>query len=575
MADAKTRFIMEAVDNASKIINNVGGSIGKAGGQFKDFADQIPGLNQALSLMTNPITLVGAGIAAAGKFAVDATNETLEYNKTIRELATNLNLTTEETSRLVQTADDFTVSQTDLTVALEMALKNGFSPTIDTLANMADAYNNINDPTERAAKLTEVFGRNWAALTPMLKEGGQAIRDAAASQSDALIVTNQASKATREYEFAMDALGDSMTGIKLAVGNALIPALTDAANAVNDRITYENLWKQAADRGLLTEARRVTTSKDVAKNIAGLTKLIEDYDTANKETFQNVIDLTLGTQNLTDEEKMRAVVMAQTSAAQDDANKKTAEAIVMVHGYGRAFFDAADAISSDYIPRITNAMKEVPTTLNMNLNLASSIDNFIKEIEFQAAGGGKIQQAFEDVKRLWLVDQAITEEEALAYFGQLEVAANSTMVSIGEMTKQEAATAIAEGLNISYAEAWKMIGQPVQDVLDNINKDIKLNVEAHIFVTGDRWVEGVIMNQPTTKTNATTPEARAAGGPVAAGAAYVVGEHGPELFVPRQAGQIVPNHITNNWGGININGSGNMSPQDVARAIGREFDRRR
>jgi phage-related minor tail protein len=35
--------------------------------------------------------------------------------------------------------------------------------------------------------------------------------------------------------------------------------------------------------------------------------------------------------------------------------------------------------------------------------------------------------------------------------------------------------------------------------------------------------------------------ARAAGGPVAAGAAYLVGEQGPELFVPGSAGAIAPN----------------------------------
>lgn len=35
---------------------------------------------------------------------------------------------------------------------------------------------------------------------------------------------------------------------------------------------------------------------------------------------------------------------------------------------------------------------------------------------------------------------------------------------------------------------------------------------------------------------------RAAGGPVDAGRAYVVGEHGPEIIVPRNAGQVIPNH---------------------------------
>lgn len=39
-------------------------------------------------------------------------------------------------------------------------------------------------------------------------------------------------------------------------------------------------------------------------------------------------------------------------------------------------------------------------------------------------------------------------------------------------------------------------------------------------------------------------EARAAGGPVTAGGAYLVGEHGPELFVPQQSGRIVPPSTT-------------------------------
>jgi phage-related minor tail protein len=34
---------------------------------------------------------------------------------------------------------------------------------------------------------------------------------------------------------------------------------------------------------------------------------------------------------------------------------------------------------------------------------------------------------------------------------------------------------------------------------------------------------------------------RASGGPVAGGTAYLVGEQGPELFVPRQSGSIMPN----------------------------------
>jgi hypothetical protein len=52
---------------------------------------------------------------------------------------------------------------------------------------------------------------------------------------------------------------------------------------------------------------------------------------------------------------------------------------------------------------------------------------------------------------------------------------------------------------------------------------------------------------------------RAAGGPVYAGAPYMVGEEGPEVFVPDTAGAIVPNHAMGGGGGgvtLNIDARG-------------------
>jgi hypothetical protein len=53
---------------------------------------------------------------------------------------------------------------------------------------------------------------------------------------------------------------------------------------------------------------------------------------------------------------------------------------------------------------------------------------------------------------------------------------------------------------------------------------------------------------------------RAAGGPVTAGAPYMVGEHGPELFMPRTSGTILPN----GGGGVNVNVSGLILSDDPA-----------
>ena len=60
---------------------------------------------------------------------------------------------------------------------------------------------------------------------------------------------------------------------------------------------------------------------------------------------------------------------------------------------------------------------------------------------------------------------------------------------------------------------------------------------------------------------------RATGGPVTGGSPYIVGEKGPELFVPGSSGNIVPNHA---MGGsnvvVNVDASGSSVESDAGQA---------
>lgn len=67
-------------------------------------------------------------------------------------------------------------------------------------------------------------------------------------------------------------------------------------------------------------------------------------------------------------------------------------------------------------------------------------------------------------------------------------------------------------------------------------------------------------------------EERASGGPVSMNVPYMVGERGPELFVPDQSGTIIPNSQTTNMGGINITISGAGDPAAVAREVKRQLN---
>ena len=64
---------------------------------------------------------------------------------------------------------------------------------------------------------------------------------------------------------------------------------------------------------------------------------------------------------------------------------------------------------------------------------------------------------------------------------------------------------------------------------------------------------------------------RAAGGPVSGGTPYVVGEKGPELFVPGSSGNIVPNHAmggTNVVVNVDASGSSVEGEEEQARELG-------
>jgi len=63
---------------------------------------------------------------------------------------------------------------------------------------------------------------------------------------------------------------------------------------------------------------------------------------------------------------------------------------------------------------------------------------------------------------------------------------------------------------------------------------------------------------------------RAAGGPVSGGSPYIVGEKGPELFVPSRSGSIVPNHALGGGGTtnvvVNVDASGSNVQGDASQA---------
>jgi hypothetical protein len=134
-------------------------------------------------------------------------------------------------------------------------------------------------------------------------------------------------------------------------------------------------------------------------------------------------------------------------------------------------------------------------------------------------------------------------------------AAQQSLVEQGGLTRGEfIAQQVQMGLNLSDAKL-------LADQMDDLFKP--------------RTVHNQIIN---TITNTETggggggglaPVARQHGGPVRAGHPYLVGEQGPELFVPHSSGQVLNNQVTNQLGGqtINVRAVTTANPNDIASAV--------
>jgi len=240
--------VIQSIDKMDNALDNAAAGMKKAekagdnlttatkglGKHWDDLKTDVPVVGQAFALAVNPISLVATGVGALASLTQSSVNDWVDYNKQIRELGQATGISAEEISRIIQYGDDWGISVNQIRTSLEYANKNGFAPTIDNLANLADQYQATSDKQAFAAQLLRIFGRSYADIIPLLAKGGDALREGTAAVNDNLIATEESIRQSREYEVAVDNLGDSWQGFKNTIGRAVVPVLATALTAIND-----------------------------------------------------------------------------------------------------------------------------------------------------------------------------------------------------------------------------------------------------------------------------------------------------------------------------------------------------
>lgn len=211
------------------------------------------------------------------------------------------------------------------------------------------------------------------------------------------------------------------------------------------------------------------------------------------------------------------------------------------------------------------------------------------------------QEEYNDkIERLFMLEREVgismeTKSRAIQQYARDladATGANDNLIKQDEEVTKKASDA-ARDLGLTFSSAFEdaiINGEKFSDVLSGIEDDI-LRILARTLVTkplansltgalsGAGGGGGGFGGMLSGIFGGLFGGGKAAGGPVAAGVPYMVGEQGPEMFVPRTPGQIVPNGRSAGGNTINVTvnaaggGSGGLSPSQIAVRTGSAVDR--
>jgi len=500
------KIVISAVDNASAQINKVSKSVG---GMKLSMVDVWAGIN-----------LAQQGLKVLGDVIDNTVGTTVAYNKQIREMTQVTGLGAEEISRIVQVADDWGIEIGALRTALAYMNKQGMTPSIANLAKLANGYQQSADKSKWAEENVKILGRGYQTLIPLLAKGGDELIRQTAAIDDNLIATDSSIRAAREYEVALDDWNDAVLGVKMAIGNELLPVLTNMLTTQKDVYDQDALIIKETEEGTRVYERRGMVLVDVTDKVGAFASAESKARFASEDLIEGLgpVGDALGematkggdaAQSLKSIHlNMVAVTKASIAAdAIDMINKKFDEGEIPASTY--------DALMSSIgLGLLGLSAEEVKTTLALT----------------------NIKRGFEEgnIPLMTAVEQM---------YGL--VGAVGTDFPAAQMSSDPAFSALQADFGDAqeYIEAAKLGADNFSTSLRNIPTKID------VTVTTTYRTQGEPPFNPGEKDK-NKPRRRQGGGMVFGGEDYLIGEGGPEILrlPPGVNGMVIPNsQITNNF----------------------------
>jgi len=607
MADVNIQVqaeVNQAVASLGKVNTALGKTVTaaeKSGGGFKSMVGK---LNSAVTATTgfNLSQLGTVAVLAKGvQVLKQSVSEWVSYTNAMTDGARLTGIQVEEYSKLVQVADDVRLSQEQLKTAFQIASRQGVDVSIEGIKSLADRYNSLTDPVEKAQLLLKTFGRSGADMGRLLEKGGEGIDAATAAVANNLIVTEKSAAEAERARLAFDNLEDTWQGMKNTLAQAVIPSLTKLLDLFGEGIEVAQKLKDW--NGELADVW-----EDHRQKLEKLSSSWEDYafemirSGIDAKKFNGVaatqaqllVDGQLSVEGYSLNLKELAKYLKLSDEATFYANKEMVE-------FNGTMYDtpAALAKARDEFDRLTSSTKDNMTATeraaaeleaaalaasNLSDALSSQMDLTLKLTDLTGNYTEKMtglkdeHQALEDklanlkLKFPW-DKEGIAQATADLQANEAEI--KKTADAYDEAQKRIVWDMMVAKLSIDgYTQAefdWAMqagvdMGIITQESADlavalmaDAEKEIKAFEDTQTALAGIKdWIDRLESKDIYVKTyyesignpppagawqdfSDWTPTANANGGPAYANQPGWVGERGPELFLPGRNGQIISN----------------------------------
>ncbi len=565
MATSELKIILSALDkNTEKVVSTLNKRMDELDKTTKSTKDSYTKINQAVELAKKVFNGLKDIYNQTTQAAINQAQEQ-------KNLARQMGTTTREAGLLAEMADDLEVSTDTLKVAFKSLNEKGLQPNFETIVKLAKEYQALPTSVAKNQFATDMFGKSGIEMQKVLDKNISSLREMYKANEDmGSILSDTGINTMDDYRLAVDGVSDSMKGLKIQAGLAFALLTTDLMNSMpkwiqtlmmavkaeNDlKLAAKDRWiteKQASDMitemtwkgGMALKSSKYAeewTQSMIQEKIKGYKKLAASYGIATDE-LGNQIKVTekynwvVSQTNLGIDEYLGAAAQAGnvTQTLITDFEKNT----IAAENSKKAFDDVTTA---------TNNLKAAQQ--NWNDTAGNDVANLLADY---VGKGDRYQKALEAIDTTYgtgLTTQfnyqrdLKTLVEQYAHGGDIE----------NFKTKLEELKAKYEPLDAAVIASKKVL-EDYKTVYDSIQSKIVTLTTHHVDVYGPEPVfrPGKPKEQKMEQF----------------GGSVLVGDHGPEMFVPSYTGHVVPNNqISYSIGDIHVHGSPGMDEGRLANKV--------